>query len=203
MNKIILAIAALCLLASAALAADAPNALKMEGASPTFDLNVNYGDNFAQYKQVGTGLYDVVVYFDPSGVETLIPAVNEALRIGDLETFNFDEVRVWLGNLTDPGQNKSMPMGVVDMANKRVLFHNVKLAPGTMIRWNLPCKFYKQGKEVVLNNTAGPLGKGYGWGWLPDNGCAVTGTVNNGQRIFVEPDGALMPKPHKTDKPTS
>lgn len=174
-----------------------PNALVMEGASPQFDLNVDYGENFLQATKVSDGTYTIVMYFDPSGVETFIPEVNEALKVGDLETFNYDEVRVWLGNLNDLGQRKSMPVGEVDLENKRVVFRAVKLKPGETVRVNLPCKFYKQGKEVPLNNRSGPLGAGYGWGWIPENGAAVTNTAHNGIRFLVNADGTLTPKPFK------
>lgn len=176
-----------------------PNMLSMEGVAPTFDLQVNYGEDFAKYAMVSPGVYDMVVYFDQAGVETMIDSVNAALQIGDIERFNYDEVKVWLGNLTDPGQKKSMPQGEVDLANKRVIFRHVIMKPGDLIRWNLPCKFYKQGQEVILDNSKGPLGKGFAWGWLPDNGAAVTGTEHNGQRIQVQPDGTLLPKPYKKD----
>lgn len=178
----------------------AKNMLIMEGVSPTFDLTVEYGENFMQVAKVGDQTYDIAMYFDPSGVETLIPNINEALKVGDLETFNYDEVRIWLGNLNDPGQRKSMPLGEYDMDKKVVVFRNVKLKPGEMIRVNLPCKFYKQGQEVVLNNKTGPLGAGYGWGWIPENGSAVTGTAHNGIRFLVNEDGTLTPKPFKAEK---
>lgn len=172
-----------------------PNMMKMEGTSPTIDGLVNYGRNFFQAARRDDGLYDVIIRFDPMAVETLVPEMNEDIRTGQ---FRYGTVKVWLGNLQDKKQRKDMPEGEVDLANKRVTFRGVKFSG--IERVNLPVKFYDdQGKEIKIpNDTGGPLGKGFAWGWIPSGQvgtpASVEGTPHNGWRFEVMPDGSLEPR---------
>jgi hypothetical protein len=96
----------------------------------------------------------------------------------------------YLGNLTGP-QRKKMPNGILDQANKRVIFEGVMLKPGQQnVRVNLVVKIFDpEGKEIKAPDPNGF----YGW-TTDDPDKSVIGTPDNGWLFDVLPDGTIQGK---------